>query len=61
MEAVDGVVPLRGFFGSDEEFVVAVVMVKEDCNGLDPSEVAMEIRVSFADEMGVDVEVWVGD
>lgn len=56
-EAVDGVVP-GGGLGSAEEEVVAV---EEDAEGLDPGEVAGEVGVAFADEVGVDVEVLVGD
>lgn len=35
--------------------------VKEDAKGLDPSEVPLHVDVSSTDEVGVDVEVGVGD
>jgi hypothetical protein len=48
------------------EDVVVVVLLggfggEEHAEGLDPGEVALQLRVVVADEVGVDVEVPVGD
>ncbi|GJN14057.1 hypothetical protein PR202_gb00833 [Eleusine coracana subsp. coracana] len=57
LEAVDVVVPLGGLLGTHVEAVVG----EADAEGLDPGEVAAHGRVALADEVGVDVEVGVGD
>jgi hypothetical protein len=65
-EVVGGGVPLGGRRGAEVEDVVVVVLLggfggEEHAEGLDPGEVALQLRVVVADEVGVDVEVPVGD
>jgi hypothetical protein len=57
VEVVNIGVPFRGVDGGEAEAVVS----EEDADGLDPREVAAAGRVVVADEVGVDVEVGVGD
>ena len=62
LHAVDVVVPRAGggLPGADVELVVAAV--EEHGDGLDPREVPRHaVRAALADEVGVDVEVAVGD
>jgi hypothetical protein len=51
-------IPLDGLAGADVE---AVAGAEGDAQGLHPREVAFQVRVVVADEVGVDVEVGVGD
>ncbi|KAB8085381.1 hypothetical protein EE612_008203, partial [Oryza sativa] len=57
LEAVDVAVPLGGLEGAHVEAVVG----EADAEGLDPGEVAAHGGVALADEVGVDVQVGVGD
>jgi hypothetical protein len=62
VEVVGGGVPLGGRGGAEVEGVVVLRSgEEEDAEGLDPGEVALQLRVVVADEVGVDVEVPVGD
>ena len=54
-EVVSRVFPCCSLLGTNEE----LVFVKEDCNGLDPSEVPLHVLVSPSNEVGVDVQVGV--
>ncbi|PON84340.1 hypothetical protein TorRG33x02_199050 [Trema orientale] len=56
-EAVNSTVPFGSFLGANVELVV----VEEDPYGLDPSEVSCHVRVSFSDEVAIDVEVAIRD
>ncbi|PON60493.1 hypothetical protein PanWU01x14_152900 [Parasponia andersonii] len=56
-EAVDSTVPFGSFLGANVELVI----VEKDPYGLDPSEVSCHVRVSFSDEVAIDVEVAIRD
>nr|GMC49230.1 hypothetical protein TorRG33x02_199050 [Ipomoea batatas] len=57
VEAVVCVVPGGCVLGADEELVV----VEEDPQGLHPCEVPLHAGVPSSDEVGVDVEIGIGD
>uniref|UniRef100_A0A453GV42 Uncharacterized protein n=1 Tax=Aegilops tauschii subsp. strangulata TaxID=200361 RepID=A0A453GV42_AEGTS len=57
LEAVDVAVPLDGLLGAHVEAMVS----EADAEGLDPGEVAAHGGVALPDEVGVDLEIGVGD